>query len=63
MKEDKKLFAILISLLIALVIDFSATVMHIANYDDRKAEGNARWEQVEERIVEVEQRMNIIENK
>lgn len=64
MKDNThKAIVVLMLLLIAVVIDLTTNIIHIANYDDQKAAGNARWEQVEERIIELEEKIEILENK
>lgn len=63
MKDIKKVIGILIVLLIVLVIEMIVSIYHIGNYDAQKASGNARWNQVEQRIVNIEERIKIVENK
>lgn len=57
--KDKlgKSIAIFIALLIVLVINLIVNISHLANYEAQKASGNARWQQVEERLVEMEDKI------
>lgn len=58
MKDEKvKSIVILIALLIIVTIDLVTNIAHNMAYNDQKAAGNARWEQVEKRIVEVERKV------
>ena len=64
MKDNThKAIVVLMLLLVAVIIDLTTNIVHIANYDNQKAAGNARWEQVEERIIDLEERIEELENK
>lgn len=64
MKDDAaKVIVILMTMLIVVVIDLTVNIMHLASYEERKEAGNARWEQVEDRILEVERRMDKVEKE
>ena len=57
-KSTRRAIMVLIALLIAVVIDITMNVVHVMNYDSQKSAGNMRWQQVEERIIEIEQKVN-----
>lgn len=63
MKDTKKVIGILIVLLVVLTIEMIISIYHIGNYDAQKVSGNARWNQVEQRIVNIEERIKTVENK
>ena len=64
MKDDAaKVIIILMTMLIVVVIDLTVNIMHLASYEERKEAGNARWEQVEDRILEVERRIDKVEKE
>ena len=63
MKDTKKIIAVLIALLILLAVDLSINIYHLINYGSQKASGNARWQQVEERIITVENKVKELEKK
>lgn len=63
MKNTSKVIAVLLALLIVLIIDLAINIYHFANYNSQKQAGNARWGEVEQRIITIEQRMDRIEQK
>lgn len=63
MNDTKKIIGVLIALLVILVIEMIVSIYHIGNYGAQKASGNARWQQVEQRIVNIEDKVREIENK
>ena len=64
MKENNsKIVAILITILIVSILNIGYTLYHISNYNVQKEMGNARWKQVEERIVRVEDKIHEMEEK
>lgn len=65
MKTDNtpKVIVVLMALLVVVAIDLTVNIMHLGSYEERKEAGNARWEQVEERIIEIEERMDKLEKE
>lgn len=61
--KNNKCIAILIALLVILVIDLGTGIYHISNYNNQKEAGNARWRQVEQRIVQIENKVNELQMK
>ena len=63
--EDKnsKIIALLIAILIISILNIGYTLYHISNYNAQKEAGNARWKQVEERIVRIEDKIYKMEEK
>lgn len=61
--NNNKIIAVLILLLVVLVIDLTISIYHITNYNAQKESGNARWQQVEQRIISLEDRIKILELK
>lgn len=55
-KFAKSIF-VLIALLIVLIVNLTIDIFYVINYEARKNEGNMRWEQVEERLVEMEMKI------
>lgn len=62
-KDSKSVIILLVALLVISFFNIGFTAYHMGNYDKQKQNGNARWEQVEERIIEVEERMEKIEQE
>ena len=60
MKKDKRLI-IFILLIFALTFDFFITLYDKIDYEKRKASGNERWEQVEEIINGIDERVKELE--
>lgn len=54
-KQEKAMPVILIIVLLFLIIEFAYSVFNFIDYENRKAFGNARWTQVEERIKTIEE--------
>lgn len=61
--KNNKCIAVLIALLIILVIDLGIGIHHISNYSAQKEAGNARWRQVEQRIIQIENKVRDLEIK
>lgn len=61
--NNNKVIAVLILLLVVLVIDLTMSIYHITNYNAQKESGNARWQQVEQRIISLEDKIKILELK
>lgn len=62
-RESKNVIILLFALLVISLFNIGFTLYHVGNYDKQKAAGNSRWEQVEKRIIEVEERMERIEQE
>lgn len=60
MKKDKRLI-IFILLIFVLTFDFFITIYDKIDYEKRKASGNERWEQVEEIINGIDERVKELE--
>ncbi len=58
MKKDKLIIVTLIIAIIFLLCNFGFSFTELIDYNQRKASGNARWNQVEERIVNLENDLN-----
>lgn len=58
MKKDKLIITTLIIAIIFLLCGFCFSVAEQIDYNNRKASGNARWNQVEERIIKIEKELN-----
>lgn len=57
-KKEKVFQTILISILFFLIFNFLYDIYNFIDYENRKASGNERWKQVEERIKEIERCCN-----
>lgn len=57
-KYEKIMPVILVVVLLFLIIEFVYTIFNYIDYENRKDSGNARWEQVEERIETIEECCN-----
>lgn len=62
-KKDKFIVVGLILVLIFIAINFFSTINTMSDYEQRKASGNERWEQVEQRILQTEQKVNELEEE
>lgn len=58
MKNDtQKGLVVLIALLIIVTIDLVTNIAHNYAYESQKAAGNARWAQVEIRMIKMEEQI------
>lgn len=62
-KKDKFIVAGLILVLIFIAINFFSTINTMSDYEQRKASGNERWEQVEQRILQTEEKVQMLEEE
>lgn len=62
-RKDRVFVAGLIIILIFMVINIFSTVHTMNDYEERKESGNDRWKQVENRILDIEQKVNEIEEE
>ena len=58
-----KLFIIMVVAIIILVFDIVHSILQEVDYEQRKDSGNDRWLQVENRILQTEEKVNTLEEK
>ena len=56
-RKDKIIIAGLILALLFIIINIFSTVHTMSDYEQRKESGNDRWKQVENRILETEEKV------
>lgn len=62
-RKDKFIIVGLILVLVFIAINIVSTINTMSDYEARKQSGNDRWKQVEERILETENKVNILERE
>ena len=62
-KRDKVMITGLILILIFIVINIFSTAHTMYDYEARKESGNERWLQVENRILQTEEKVNRLEEE
>lgn len=62
-KKDKVVVAGLVLVLIFIIINIFSTVNTMSDYEARKESGNERWKQVENRILQTEEKVNSLEEE
>ena len=62
-KKDKFMVAGLIIVLLFIIINIFSTVHTMYDYEARKESGNERWLQVENRILQTEEKVNKLEEE
>lgn len=62
-KKDKVVVAGLVLVLIFIIINIFSTVNTMSDYEARKESGNERWKQVENRILQIEEKVNSLEEE
>ena len=62
-KRDKVMIAGLILILVFILINIFSTVHTMYDYEARKESGNERWLQVENRILQTEEKVNKLEEE
>ncbi len=62
-KKDKVMIIGLIIILVFMLINIFSTVHTIYDYEIRKESGNERWLQVENRILQTEEKVNRLEEE
>lgn len=62
-KRDKVMIIGLIIILIFMLINIFSTVHTMYDYETRKDAGNERWLQVENRILQTEEKVNRLEEE
>lgn len=63
MKRNKLVIISLILVLVFLFINMISTITTTIDYEKRKESGNDRWKQVEERILQTENKVNTLEKE
>lgn len=61
--KDKIIIGILIIVLVFLVLNMAGTIWYNIDYEQRKESGNDRWLQVENRILQTEHKVNLLEKE
>lgn len=62
-KRDKVMVIGLIIILIFMIINIFSTIHTMDDYESRKESGNERWLQVENRILQTEEKVNKLEEE
>ncbi len=62
-KRDKVVVVGLILILIFIIINICSTLYTMSDYEQRKESGNDRWKQVENRILQTEEKVNKLEEE
>lgn len=62
-RKDKITIIGLIVVLLLLFLDMLSTINTMSDYEKRKASGNDRWLQVENRILQTENKVNMLEKE
>lgn len=62
-KKDKIVVAGLILVLLFIIINIFSTVNTMSDYEARKESGNERWKQVENRILQTEDKVKQLEEE
>ena len=62
-RKDKIIVAGLTLALIFIIINIFSTVHTMSDYEQRKESGNDRWKQVENRILETEEKVQQLEEE
>lgn len=60
-KKDKIIIVGLVVVLVILAFNMIETVVQLIDYENRKESGNERWFQVENRILQTEEKVNRLE--
>ena len=62
-KKDKVIVVGLIIVLLFIIINIFSTLNTMSDYEQRKESGNDRWKQVENRILQTEEKVNTLEEE
>lgn len=62
-RRDKVVVIGLILVLIFIIINIFSMLHTMSDYEQRKESGNDRWKQVENRILQTEDKVNILEEE
>ena len=60
-KKDKIIIVGLVLVLVILAFNIIETIAQLIDYENRKESGNERWFQVENRILQTEEKVNRLE--
>lgn len=60
-KNNRKLLILTFIIIILLAILMGLDIFYIKDYNNKATSGNARWEQVEDRILEYEHKIDLLE--
>ena len=63
MKKDKIVIGGLVIVLLFIFINIASTINTILDYEKNKKSGNYRWFQVENRILQTEEKVNNLEKE
>lgn len=63
MKRNKVVIISLILVLVFLFVNMISTITTTIDYEKRKESGNDRWKQVEERILQTENKVDTLEKE
>ena len=62
-RKDKVIILGLIFVLVVLAFNIIETIVQTIDYENRKDSGNERWLQVENRIIQSEEKVNKLEEE
>lgn len=62
-KKDRVIIIGLVIILIFIAINIFSTIHTMSDYESRKESGNERWLQVENRILQTEEKVNRLEEE
>ena len=63
MKKDKVIIGGLVIVLLFIFVNIASTINTILDYEKNKKSGNERWFQVENRILQTEEKVNNLEKE
>ena len=62
-RKDKVVVVGLLIVLLFIIVNIFSTVHTMSDYEQRKESGNERWKQVENRILQTEEKVNMLEEE
>lgn len=62
-RKDKVIVAGLLLVMLFIIINIFSTLNTMYDYETRKESGNERWKQVEDRILQIEEKVNNLEEE
>lgn len=62
-RKEKRIVAVCIVVLVFLILNFLTAIETFIGYNKSKASGNERWKQVEERIVSIENDVEMLKQE
>lgn len=62
-RKDKVVVAGLLIVLLFIIVNIFSTVHTMSDYEQRKESGNERWKEVENRILQTEEKVNRLEEE